>query len=185
MTDFKEVYFELWIEGREENTHMLKTIQELREELSRLYWADTNAVSRCQKAMCQKCWEVPKKESETWHVDGLYKFPEYGYAGNSKAVDDAEKARVNQAEPEHGPFVQTNQKLEKMGNDLNAFDFAVLPIPTRKTESVVDKNTEESLRLLRWSIYEVIDSMAGDICKTIRIGLQMDVEKLFKEYTNS
>jgi len=113
MIDFKEVYFELWIEGREENTHMLKTIQELREELSRLYWADTNAVS-----MCQKCWEVPKKESETWHVDGIYKFPEYGYAGNSKAVDDAEKARVNQAEPEHGPFVQTNQKLEKKGGTL-------------------------------------------------------------------
>ena len=53
------------------------------------------------------------------------------------------------------------------------------------TDIPVDKNTPESLKTLRWSIYEVIDRYEGDLGKLIKYTLMQEVESLFKEYTNS
>lgn len=48
-----------------------------------------------------------------------------------------------------------------------------------------DKNTPSSLKQLRWAIYEVIDNYQGDYGKTIAGCLKQEVERLFKEYTDS
>ena len=53
------------------------------------------------------------------------------------------------------------------------------------TIPTTDKNTKESLRALRWHIYEIIDDYSGDIGKAIRGCLKQEVEQLFKKYTNS
>lgn len=48
-----------------------------------------------------------------------------------------------------------------------------------------DRNTPESLKQLRWTIYELIESFEGDYGKTVSVCLKQEVERLFKEYTNS
>ena len=51
--------------------------------------------------------------------------------------------------------------------------------------SAYDKNTPESLKQLRWAIYEIIESYDSNYGKTISGCLRQEVERLFKEYTNS
>lgn len=48
-----------------------------------------------------------------------------------------------------------------------------------------DKNSPESLKILRWAIYELIESYEADYSKTISGILKQEVERLFKEYTHS
>jgi hypothetical protein len=58
------------------------------------------------------------------------------------------------------------------------------PEQTSKTNDF-DKNTPESLRNLRWEIYDLIERYDGDYGRTISSILRQEVERLFKEYTNS
>jgi hypothetical protein len=48
-----------------------------------------------------------------------------------------------------------------------------------------DKNTSASLLVLRFEIYDLLNRYSGDLGKTIKYSLMQDVERLFKEYTNS
>ena len=52
-------------------------------------------------------------------------------------------------------------------------------------QEAADKNTPENLKTLRWAIYEAIERYNGDLGKTICGCLKMEVEDLFKVYTNS
>ena len=54
-----------------------------------------------------------------------------------------------------------------------------------ETTPAADKNTPENLKTLRWSIYELIDNYQADYGKTIAGCLKQEVERLFREYTNS
>ena len=52
----------------------------------------------------------------------------------------------------------------------------------KETSPATDKNTPESLKKLRWAIYEAVDNYS----RAIVMGpLKMQIEELFKKYTNS
>jgi hypothetical protein len=51
-----------------------------------------------------------------------------------------------------------------------------------ETAPACDKNTPESLRILRWAIYNAVDSYHARTSSTV---LNQRIEELFKEYTNS
>lgn len=48
-----------------------------------------------------------------------------------------------------------------------------------------DKNTPDSLQVLRFEIYDLLSRYSGDLGKTIKYTLMQEVERLFQEYTNS
>ena len=54
-----------------------------------------------------------------------------------------------------------------------------------KTAYQTDDSNKNNPKLLRWEIYNLIDRYAGDICKTVRTTIKMEVEDLFKKYANS
>jgi hypothetical protein len=55
----------------------------------------------------------------------------------------------------------------------------------KETSPATDKNTETSLMQLRWELYEAIDKFGNGLGKAMRLALKMEVERLFKEHTNS
>jgi len=55
----------------------------------------------------------------------------------------------------------------------------------KETSPAADKNTEISLMQLRWELYEAIDKFGNGLGRDMRLALKMEVERLFKKYTNS
>jgi hypothetical protein len=80
-----------------------------------------------------------------------------------------------------------------MSDIIRTVNKHLVPIPTadpeltKMTDTIAtpDNNTPESLKRLRWAIYEAIENYEGDLGKTISGCLKMAIEDLFKEYTNS
>ena len=81
----------------------------------------------------------------------------------------------------------------RMSDIVRTVDKHLGPIPSADPElakmldtiATPDKNTPESLKQLRWAIYEAIERYEANISKTISGCIKMEVESLFKEYTNS
>jgi hypothetical protein len=48
-----------------------------------------------------------------------------------------------------------------------------------------DKNSPESLKTLRWEIYDLLDRYGADYGRTIKFTLMQEVERLFNLYTHS
>ena len=90
--------------------------------------------------------------------------------------DIGKKTYVQETEEQAENRAQVN---EDSGNFWERETFE----PAETTKPEFDKNTPSSLKQLRWAIYEAVDHYPSKI-KTMG-SLKMEIEALFKEYTNS
>lgn len=111
-----------------------------------------------------------------------------GRNGWDKGDDDQPVQQFNVGQVKTGPvgpFPPADPELETMLRNY-AKTTSGQYTTFKETQPVkADKNTPESLRQLRWAIYEVIESYEGDYGKTISGCLKQEVERLFQEYTHS
>ncbi len=92
---------------------------------------------------------------------------------------------VDKAEKDQEPYVPGRC----FGNQPGAYETQTGQAGTSQTLPYlsvgVDKNTPESLKTLRWEIYDLLDRYDADYGRTIKFTLMQEVERLFQEYTHS
>jgi hypothetical protein len=83
------------------------------------------------------------------------------------------------------PYVSSVTICGTPGNLVDKIDWKKSDPRVGMVGPSADKNTPESLKQLRWEIYDIIGRYRGDYGKTIELILLQGVEELFKKYTNS
>ena len=131
-------------------------------------------------------------EEFQWRLDMLSKTETYdGCAGSAqqepKTACGAMVAGENRERRERPRMSDIERSVDKHFGGVNIMgtDKPCTYGSETSPSQEFDKNTPESLKTLRWAIYEVIDNYQGDYGKTIAGCLKQEVERLFQEYTHS